>query len=68
MLHPVLPIADEIGVQQLTLLGRYAVRERTSITHRNLLIPSFCTCHLLAFEGVEAGQRDIERRQGHRNR
>ena len=60
MLHTVAPVAREFGVEQLVFLGRDGVAELAGIAHRDFLIPALLAGHLLAFEGIEAADGDVQ--------
>ena len=68
MTHTVAPVLDETLLEELVLLGRKAVGQRTRVAHGNLFVPALGSHGLLALEGVETLEADIECGQGNRER
>ena len=67
VLHAVLPVLDEVGVQQLFLFRRDGVGEMTRVAHGNLLIPALLACHVLALERIEARDGNVQVGHGERH-
>ena len=65
VLHSVAPVLDEVRLEQLVFLRGDGVGEMSRVTHRNFLVPPFFSHHFLAFEGVEARNRDVQVWQRH---
>ena len=64
VLEAVAPVLDEVGLEELILLGGDGVGDLTGIRHGDLLVPTLLAHLMLATEGVEAAQRDAEVGQG----
>lgn len=68
MTHGILPVLDETLMHDLTLLSSNTVGQSTGIAYGDLLVPTLRSNHLLALEGIEALQADIQagqrKRQG----
>ena len=60
MTHSVAPVLDEIAVEELVLLGVYAIGQGTCVAHGYLLIPSFTSCGFFPLEGIESALRDVQ--------
>ena len=65
VLHAVLPVFDEVGVHELVFLGRDGVAKLAGVAHGDFLIPSFFSHLVLAAEGIEAGDADVQVGQRH---
>ena len=65
MTHTVLPVLDEIAVEQQVLFRVDAVREGSCVGSGYLLVPSLPAYRLLALEGIEAVERDVQGGQSH---
>ena len=64
MLHPVTPVANQVGVEEFALLGRDAVAELPGVREGDFLIPAFAPGGFLALEGIKAVERDAQVGQG----
>ena len=67
VLHAVLPVLDEVGVQQLFFFRRDGVGEMTRVAHGDFLIPALLACHVLALERIEARDGNVQVGHGERH-
>ena len=60
VLETVFPVFDEVRLEQFILFCLDRVGEATCVAYGNLLVPALIAHHMLAFEGVEAADADIQ--------
>ena len=60
VLDTVLPVLDQVALQQFVLLRLDAVLQRSLVVHRYFLIPALLAHHLLPSERVDALQVDAQ--------
>ena len=65
MLHTVLPVLTETGMEQFVFFRVDLINDVTGIAHGDLLIPAFVTSALLPLEGIKLGNGDGHFRQRH---
>ena len=68
MLHAVRPVPVQLRLHDHALLSLDLILEQSGITHRDLLIPPFCACSLLALKRIEGCDGDVQIRQCEINR
>ena len=67
MLYTIIPILQQIRLQEFILLCRYAITELSAVRQRNLFIPTFVALAFFAFKGILLRQRHIKAWQIQRN-
>ena len=62
----VAPVLYQVRLEELVFFGVDTVGYLSGVRHRNLLIPTFIASCVLALEGIESRERDIEVGQRYR--
>ena len=60
VLETVSPVFDEIRLEQFVLFCLDRVGETARVAYGNLLVPSLIAHHMLALEGVETADADVQ--------
>ena len=65
VLDAVAPVARQARLHDLVLLGSDGVGDVAGIAHGDLLVPPFLAHHVLALEGIEARDADVQVGESH---
>ena len=68
VLHTVLPVSDQVRLEEQVVLGLYAVLQSSGVAYGNLFVPFLFAHSFLSFEREDSGQRNVQVGQSHVDR